>query len=122
MVERRVSTMDEEERVRGSFCTGTTTASVSLTVVVVVMTGTGDGEVGVSGRWSEGDSGEKEGNDVRDLSDAAMDEAELDGCEAMRALLLLARTVDDLWELLERIDCCEMERSSCSGDVDMELS
>lgn len=54
---------------------------------------------GSGGNWcvSRGDSGENEGNDVRDLSEAAMDEAELDGCDvSFRALL--PRTVC-VWDL-----------------------
>lgn len=90
-----------------------------LVVVVVVAVVTGEGEVGVPRRSSRGDSGEKEGKEVKDLSDGAMEDAELDGCEVSLALLLLARTVVDLCELLDRADCSERERSSCSGDVDM---
>lgn len=89
------------------------------------ITGAGDlgvGEVGVSRRSSRGDSGEKEGKDVKDLSEAAIDEAELEGCEGSLVLLLLPRTRVDLCELLDRKEVCEMERSSSSGDVDIEAS
>ena len=44
------------------------------------------------GRSSRGDSGEKEGNEVRDLSEGAMEEAELDGYDVRR---LRGRTVPE---------------------------
>jgi len=46
-----------------------------------------DRESTVADFWSVGESGEKEGNDVSDLSDAAMEEAELDGWETRRRVL-----------------------------------
>lgn len=125
---RSVSTMEEDERLRGSPCgSGREFAEgaigVGSSAPSLVMTGVG--EVGVSMRWSCGDSGENEGNEVKDLSEAAIEEAELDGCEVNLALLLLARTVVDLCELLDRKDCCETGRSSWSGgdaDADAEVS
>lgn len=78
---------------------------------------TGDGETGVSRRRSRGDSGEKEGKEVKDLSEAAMEEAELEGWEVILPLLLVARTSVDLCELLDRRECCETERSCWRGDV-----
>lgn len=109
VVETRVSTMEDEDRVRGSGCEtdwrgsgralGVLSSAPSFTMI-------GEGEVGVSSRPSRGDSGEKEGKDVRDLSEAAIDEAELEGWDVNLALLLLvARTTVDLWELLDRTDC-----------------
>lgn len=50
---------------------------------------------GAKGRLSFGESGEKDGKDVRDLSEAATDDAELEGCEVI-FLALLGRTVWDL--------------------------
>jgi hypothetical protein len=50
-----------------------------------------------------GDSGEKEGNDVRDLSDAAIDEVELDAYDGV--LRDLTRTVCDRLLLLEMSEC-----------------
>ena len=59
-----------------------------------------------------GDSGEKEGNEVSDLSDGAMEDAELDGYEVN---LLRARAVLEVRErwlrVVERTDCCDTERS-----------
>jgi len=66
---------------------------------------------------SRGDSGEKEGKEVSDLSDAAIEEAELDGCEI--SFLRWWRTVPDRWLLIEApdCDCCETERSSGAEEV-----
>ena len=46
--------------------------------------------------------GEKEGKEVRDLSEAAMEEAKLDAGEA--SLRFLVRAVVDLWALTEMLD------------------
>lgn len=63
-------------------------------------------------RSSRGDSGEKDGKLVSDLSsDAAVisDDAELDGCdESLRCRL---RTVDRC-DFVDTADCCDTERSS----------
>jgi hypothetical protein len=56
---------------------------------------------------SLGDSGEKDGNEVSDLSDGATEEAELEGCEVS----FLRVRAPDRWLLIEVPDCCEMERS-----------
>lgn len=59
-----------------------------------------------------GDSGEKEGNEVSDLSDGAMEDAELDGYDVnlLRARAVLE--VRDRWlRVVERTDCCDTERS-----------
>jgi hypothetical protein len=56
---------------------------------------------------SRGDSGENDGNEVRDLSEAAMDDAELEGCDVS---FLRVRAVDR-WLHIEVADCCETERS-----------
>lgn len=119
--------MEDEERVCGSGCAGTAAWSGSAWALGVMsaalsLTVMGEGEVGVSGRLSRGDSGEKEGNEVRDLSEAAMDEAELEGCEVNLARLLGARPMVDLWELLDRADCWEPVRWSWSGDVEIVVS
>lgn len=64
--------------------------------------------VGGSGRVSLGDSGENEGNEVRDLSD--MEDAELDMYgENFRGLL---RSVCDLWLCAEDAEHCEVVLSS----------
>lgn len=109
--------MEDEDRVRGSgcCCCGADCWRGSARILWIVVSSSlapsltliGVGEVGVSGRLSRGDSssGEKEGNEVKDLSEAAMDEAELEGCDVNLALLLLARTIVDLCELLDRADC-----------------
>lgn len=121
----RVSTMEEGARDRPSAGEGWRDAIAAATGVEsaapsFVMTGVGD--VGVSSRSSRGDSGEKEGKDVRDLSEAAIDEAELEAWDVSLALLLLTRTSVDLCELLDRKEVCEIERSSSSGDVDIDAS
>lgn len=46
----------------------------------------------MAGRSRRGDSSAKDGNEVSDLSEAAMDEAELEGCEVT---FLLARDVPE---------------------------
>ena len=70
---------------------------------------------GVRGRPNDGEPGEKEGKEVRDLSEAAMEEAELDGCEVIFALDLdLARRVCPLALLMEAVDSCDVERSRCA--------
>jgi hypothetical protein len=70
-----------------------------------------------------GDSGEKLGNEVSDLSDSAIEAAELDGCEVSLALfLLLARAVVDLSDLVEWTETCETDRSSSSGGVEASAS
>lgn len=85
--------------------------------------GAGDGEDGVLGASSRGETGEKLGKETRDLSDSAIEVAELEGCEVSFPLLLLvARTVADLCDLVEWTDACEMERSSSSGDVEASAS
>jgi hypothetical protein len=58
-------------------------------------------------RSSRGESGEKEGNEVNDLSEGAMEDAELDGCDVS---FFRARAVDR-WLLIEVADCCDIERS-----------
>lgn len=117
--------MEDEDRVRGSGggadCRGSGAALGVVSWGPSVMV-TGEGEVGVSGGLSRGDSGEKEGNEVRDLSEAAIEEAELDGCDVNLALLLGARPIVDRWELLDLADCWEPVRSSWSGDVEMVVS
>ena len=85
--------------------------------------GAGEGEDGVLGASSRGETGEKLGKETRDLSDSAIEVAELEGCEVSFPLLLLvARTVADLCDLVEWTDACEMERSSSSGDVEASAS
>ena len=56
---------------------------------------------------SRGESGEKEGNEVSDLSEGAMEDAELEGWESS---FLRARALER-WLRVETPDCCEMERS-----------
>jgi signal recognition particle GTPase len=56
---------------------------------------------------------------VRDLSEAAMDEAELEGCD-VSFLDLAGRTVPDRWLLIEVADCCETERSRGAATADSE--
>jgi hypothetical protein len=56
---------------------------------------------------SRGDSGEKDGNEVSDLSDGATEEAELEGCDVS----FLRVRAPDRWLLIEVPDCCDMERS-----------
>lgn len=56
---------------------------------------------------SRGESGENDGNEVRDLSEAAMDDAELEGCDVS----FLRVRAADRWLLIEVADCCETERS-----------
>jgi hypothetical protein len=56
------------------------------------------------GLASLGDSGEKEGNEVNDLSEA-MEEAELDMNDEY--FLGLTRTVPDLWLLTDVVEWCE---------------
>jgi len=63
--------------------------------------------------------GEKEGKEVRDLSEAAMDEAELEGCEVF-FLDLDGRTVPDRWLFIDVADCCEIERSRGTVTADSE--
>lgn len=64
----------------------------------------------VNDRMGLGDSGEKEGKLVRDLSDAAMELAELETCEASR--LSRPRTlIERLLLLTEVVLCWEAERS-----------
>lgn len=121
----RVSTIDDGARDRPSAGEGWRDAmaaafGVESSAPSFVITGVG--EVGVSRRSSRGDSGEKEGKEVKDLSEAAIEEAELEGWEVSRALLLLTRTSVDLCELLDRKEVCEMERSSSKGDVDINAS
>lgn len=75
----------------------------------------GEREEGLSSKkdssW-RGDSGEKEGNEVSDLSDGAMEDAQLDGYDVN---LLRARAVLEVRErwlrVVERTDCCDTERS-----------
>jgi hypothetical protein len=69
-------------------------------------------------RSSRGESGEKEGNDVRDLSDGAIDEAELEGWD----ISFLRPRALDRWLLIEVPDCCEMERSSGADAAAMVAS
>lgn len=70
---------------------------------------------GVRGRPNDGEPGENEGNDVSDLSDAAMEEAELDGWEVIFARDRdLARRVCPLVLLMEAVDSCDVERSRCA--------
>lgn len=107
MVVRSVSTMEEGDRVRGSAGESSCRGWVAIVGIFSWETSlkvTGVGEVGVSGR-SCGESGEKEGKEVRDLSDGAMEEAELEGWEASLALLLPVYNMVDLCELLDRADC-----------------
>jgi hypothetical protein len=59
--------------------------------------------LGGSGRASLGDSGEKEGNEVKDLSE--MEDAELDMYEEY--FRGLTRTVWDRWLLAEEAERCE---------------
>jgi hypothetical protein len=63
----------------------------------------------VKARPARGESGENDGNEVRDLSEAAIDDAELDCCEIF--LGLEERTVDR-WLRVETALCWETERSS----------
>jgi hypothetical protein len=57
------------------------------------------------------------------LSDSAIEVAELEGCDvSLPLLLLVARTVADLCDLVEWTDACEMERSSSCGDVEASAS
>ena len=78
-------------------------------------TGEGEREEGLRSKkdssW-RGDSGEKDGNEVSDLSDGAMEDAELDGYDVN---LLRARAVLEVRErwlrVVERTDCCDTERS-----------
>lgn len=60
-----------------------------------------------------GDSGASEGNEVSDLSEAAMEEAELGGCE-WEASLLRERAADR-WLLADVLDWVETERSRGAG-------
>ncbi len=71
---------------------------------------------------SRGDPGEKEGNEVSDLSDAMMDEAELDGSDTSLALLDEARTAVDRWLLTDVPDCWDMERWSGAEGVSLSIS
>lgn len=83
------------------------------------------GEVSVPACSSWGDSGENEGKDVKDLSEGAIEEAELPAWEVWdgrRFLLLFVRKVVERWELRERTESWEMERSSSSGEVDVKAS
>lgn len=121
----RVSTMEDGARDRpsaGEGCRDAIAAAFGVESTAPSFVMTGVGEMGVSRRSSRGDSGEKEGKDVKDLSEAAIEEAELEGWEVSLALLLLTRTSVDLCELLDRKEVCEMERSSSSGDVDIDAS
>ena len=54
-------------------------------------------------RVARGESGEKEGKDVSDLSEAAMEEAELQACEGFRDLG--PRTVDERYDLTDVVLC-----------------
>jgi hypothetical protein len=56
---------------------------------------------------------------VSDLSEAAMDEAELEGCEVV-FLDLDGRTVPDRWLLMDVADCCETDRSRGTATADSE--
>ena len=65
---------------------------------------------GGSGRSSLGDSGANEGNEVRDLSEEAIDEAELDMYEEyFRGLLRTVWTRCDFWLFPEAADICEAD-------------
>jgi len=66
---------------------------------------------GCSGRESLGDSGEKDGNEVRDLSEMEDAELEIYG-ENFRGLL---RTVCDRWLCAEDAEHCEAVLSSCAA-------
>lgn len=55
-----------------------------------------------------GDSGEKDGNEVSDLSESAADDAELQAREALRGL---ARRVDERYDLTDVVLFWETERS-----------
>lgn len=60
---------------------------------------------------SRGDSGEKDGNEVNDLSEAAMEDVELDGCEVSLALCRDLVRIVCLPLLAEALDSCDVERS-----------
>lgn len=47
---------------------------------------------GVSGRSKRDVSGDREGNEIRERSEAAMEDAELDGCDVILRFRDLART------------------------------
>jgi hypothetical protein len=110
----------------GGWMYGTAGLGVGSSAPSVAGAGAGDGEdgaLGVSSSSSCGETGEKLGNETRDLSDSAIEVAELEGCDvSLPLLLLVARTVADLCDLVECTDACEMERSSSSGDVEASAS
>lgn len=69
-------------------------------------------KVSKKGLPSRGDSGEKDGKEVKDLSEAAIEEAELDGCEVNLALWRdLVRIVCLPPLLAEAADSCDVDRS-----------
>lgn len=59
-----------------------------------------------------GDSGEKDGNEVRDLSEGAMEDAELDGYDFNFLRERAVLEVRERWlRAVEMTDCCDTERS-----------
>lgn len=64
--------------------------------------------------------GENDGNEVSDLSEAAIDDAELEGCEVSFRDLDFARPVYPLLLLVEAEDSCDVLLSrgaACSGSI-----
>lgn len=100
VVVRSVSTMAEgrvgvSSRGGGTWMCGTVALGVASFEPSAA--GAGDGEEGVLGTSSRGETGEKLGKETRDLSDSAIEVAELEGCDvSLPLLLLVARTVADL--------------------------
>jgi hypothetical protein len=72
-----------------------------------------------SGSSSVGDPGENDGNEVSDLSDGAIDDAQLDVCEArLWGREVPGRRDDERWRLLiEVVLCCETDRRSGDASV-----
>jgi len=65
---------------------------------------------GGKGRSSLGESGANEGNEVRDLSEEAMDDAELDMYEAcLRGLFRTVWKRCDFWLFAEAAEICEAD-------------
>ena len=66
--------------------------------------------LGGRGRSSLGESGANEGKEVRDLSEEAIDEAELDMYEAyLRGLFRVVCERCDLWLFAEAAETCEAD-------------
>lgn len=67
---------------------------------------------------SRGDWGENEGKEVRDLSEAAMDDAELEGCEINFLGFDFARVewLRDTFAEAEAAESCDVDRSRGAFD------